>query len=225
MNIKDLPQHQRPREKLTAKGPQNLKNKELLAILLRTGHQGRNALEIAERLLYKFSIHRLTSLGYKDLINIHGLDSGKACTLLAAFELTSRALEKEDNSLPTIKTASDAVVHLQNIRNNKKEHLVALYLNARQQLIHQETISVGTLDTNIVHPREVFYPAVQNPVSGVIVAHNHPSGDLNPSSEDHEITQQLKEAGDILGIELIDHIIVTSKDHRSFRETGDMWMP
>ena len=218
MNIKDLPQHQRPREKLTAKGPQNLKNKELLAILLRTGHQGRNALEIAERLLYKFSIHRLTSLGYKDLINIHGLDSGKACTLLAAFELTSRALEKEDNSLPTIKTASDAVVHLQNIRNNKKEHLVALYLNARQQLIHQETISVGTLDTNIVHPREVFYPAVQNPVSGVIVAHNHPSGDLNPSSEDRDITDRLRQAGEILGIDLIDHIIVTQKSFKSLGE-------
>ena len=220
MNIKDLPQHQRPREKLTAKGPQNLKNKELLAILLRTGHQGRNALEIAERLLYKFSIHRLTSLGYKDLINIHGLDSGKACTLLAAFELTSRALEKEDNSLPPIKTASDAVVHLQNIRNNKKEHLVALYLNARQQLIHQETISVGTLDTNIVHPREVFYPAVQNPVSGVIVAHNHPSGVAEPSAADEQITRRLRDALGLLDIRLLDHFVVGEGTPVSLAERG-----
>ncbi|MFW5888453.1 MAG: UPF0758 domain-containing protein, partial [Patescibacteria group bacterium] len=134
MNIKDLPQHQRPREKLIAKGPENLKDKELLAILLRTGHQGKNALEVAEYILNKFSVRKLTSLKYDDIINIHGLDSGKACALLASFELVSRALEKEDNSLPTIKTAADAVVHLQNIRNNKKEHLVALYLNARQQL-------------------------------------------------------------------------------------------
>ncbi len=218
MNIKDLPQHQRPREKLIAKGPENLKDKELLAILLRTGHQGKNALEVAEYILNKFSVRKLTSLKYDDIINIHGLDSGKACALLASFELVSRALEKEDNSLPTIKTAADAVVHLQNIRNNKKEHLVALYLNARQQLIHQETISVGTLDTNIVHPREVFYPAVQNPVSGVIVAHNHPSGDLSPSSEDMEITDRLKRAGEILGIDLIDHIIVTRENFKSLRE-------
>jgi DNA repair protein RadC len=218
MNIKDLPDHEKPREKLMEKGPQGLKDKELLAILLRTGRKGKSALDIAESILAKYTKKKLTSLGYDDLIRMPGIDSGKACALLAAFELSHRAFDREDNSLPVIKTAADAVVHLQNIRNNKKEHLVALYLNARQQLIHQETISVGTLDTNIVHPREVFYPAVRNPVSGVIVAHNHPSGDLAPSSEDIEITDRLKRAGEILGIDLIDHIIVTKESFRSLRE-------
>jgi DNA repair protein RadC len=218
MNIKDLPDHEKPREKLIEKGPQGLKDKELLAILLRTGRKGKSALDIAENILAKYTKKKLTSLGYDDLIRMPGIDSGKACALLAAFELSHRAFDREDNSLPTVKTAADAVVHLQNIRNNKKEHLVALYLNARQQLIHQETISIGTLDTNIVHPREVFYPAVQNPVSGVIVAHNHPSGDLSPSSEDMEITDRLKRAGEILGIDLIDHIIVTKESFRSLRE-------
>ena len=217
MNIKDLPDHEKPREKLIEKGPQGLKDKELLAILLRTGRKGRSALDIAESILTKHTKKKLTSLGYDDLVRLPGIDSGKACALLAAFELSHRAFDKEDNSLPVIKTAADAVVHLQNIRNNKKEHLVALYLNARQQLIHQETISVGTLNTNLVHPREVFHPAVRNPVSAIIVAHNHPSEDLEPSSEDIEITERLKKAGEILGIDLIDHIIVTRESFKSLK--------
>jgi DNA repair protein RadC len=218
MNIKDLPQHERPREKLMAKGAENLKDKELLAILLRTGHQGKNAVEVAEYILRKYTKKKLTTLSYQDIVRIVGIDSGKACALLSAFELSKRALDKEDNSLPVIKTAKDAVNHLQNIRDKQKEHLVALFLNARQQLIHRETISVGTLDANLVHPREVFYPAVQNPVSGVIVAHNHPSGDLSPSSEDRDITDRLKQAGDILGIDLIDHIIVSREGYKSMKE-------
>jgi DNA repair protein RadC len=218
MNIKDLPQHERPREKLMAKGAENLKDKELLAILLRTGHQGKNAVEVAEYILRKYTKKKLTTLSYQDIVKIVGIDSGKACALLSAFELSKRALDKEDNSLPVIKTAKDAVDHLQNIRDKQKEHLVALFLNARQQLIHRETISVGTLDANLVHPREVFYPAVQNPVSGVIVAHNHPSGDLSPSSEDKDITDRLKQAGEILGIDLIDHIIVSKEGYKSMKE-------
>ncbi len=218
MLIKDLPNHQKPREKLMEKGAQGLSNKELLAILLRTGREGKNVLEVAEDILGKHPMKKMTGLGYEEIIKIKGIDSGKACTLLAAFELSKRAFDKEDNSLPVIKTAKDAVDHLQNIRNNQKEHLVALYLNARQQLIHRETVSIGTLDANLVHPREVFYPAVQNPVSGVIVAHNHPSGDLSPSSEDIEITQRLRKAGEILGIDLIDHIVVTREGFKSLRE-------
>ena len=216
-NIKDLPNHERPREKLISKGVDNLKDRELLAILLRTGHQGKNVLEVADFIIRKYTKKKLSSLSYEEIINIYGIDSGKACTLLAAFELSKRVFDKEDNSLPVIKTAKDAVDHLQNIRDKQKEHLVALYLNARQQLIHQETISIGTLDANLVHPREVFYPAVQNPVSGVIVAHNHPSGDINPSNEDIEITNRLKKAGEILGIDLIDSLIITKKEFKSVK--------
>ncbi len=218
MKIKDLPKIERPREKLIAKGAENLKDSELLAILLRTGKTGKNVIEIASQILTKHSKKRLLQMTYEDLLKISGIDSAKATTLLAAFELSKRAMEVNDTNLPTIVTPKDIVAQLTELRNNKKEHFIALYLNARNQLVHKETISMGTLNANLVHPREVFEPALKHSAANIMVAHNHPSGDPKPSEDDLEITKRLVEAGKMMGIEVVDHIIITKNSYLSFRE-------
>ena len=216
--LKSLPKHELPREKLIEKGPENLRDKELLAILLRTGREGKNVLEVAEEILQKHPKKKLLSLKYEDIIKIKGINSGKACSLLAAFELTRRAMEVEDNNLPIINSSKEAMVHFQELRNAKKEHFVVLYLNVRNQLIHKEIISIGILNASLIHPREVFEPAIKNLAAQIIIAHNHPSGELESSAEDIKITKQLAEAGKILGIEVIDHIIVVKNSFSSFKE-------
>lgn len=218
MKIKDLPKIERPREKLIAKGAENLKDSELLAILLRTGTIGKNVIEIASQILTKYSKKRLLQMTYADLSKISGIDSAKATTLLAAFELSKRALEVNDTNLPVISDAKDAVAQLSDMRGLKKEHLVALYLNAKNQLVHKETISMGTLNANLVHPREVFEPALKYSAAQIIAAHNHPSGDPKPSEDDLEVTKRLTEAGKMMGIELMDHVIVSKNSHFSFKE-------
>ncbi|MDO8495112.1 MAG: DNA repair protein RadC [bacterium] len=218
MKIKDLPKIERPREKLIAKGAENLKDSELLAILLRTGTIGKNVIEISSQILTKHSKKRLLQMTYNDLSKISGIDSAKATTLLAAFELSKRALEVNDTNLPVISDAKDAVAQLSDMRDLKKEHLVALYLNAKNQLVHKETISMGTLNANLVHPREVFEPALKYSAAQIIAAHNHPSGDPKPSEDDLEVTKRLTEVGKMMGIELMDHVIVSKNNHFSFKE-------
>ena len=218
MKIKDLPKSDRPREKLVAKGAENLKDSELLAILLRTGKAGKNVIEIASQILTKHSKKRLLQMTYQDLVKIGGIDSAKATTLLAAFELSKRALEVNDTNLPTINDAKDAVAQLADLRDLKKEHLVALYINARNKLIHRDLVSVGTLNANLVHPREVFEPAIARASAQVIVAHNHPSGDPEPSEDDLIITKKLVDAVKLLDVELIDHIIITKTGYLSFKD-------
>lgn len=218
MKIKDLPKSDRPREKLIAKGAENLKDSELLAILLRTGTTGKNVIEIASQILSKYSKKRLLQMTYQDLAQITGIDSGKATTLLAAFELSKRALEVNDTNLPMISDAKDAAAQLSDMRDLKKEHFVVLYLNAKNQLVHKETISMGTLNANLVHPREVFEPALKYSAAQIIAAHNHPSGDSKPSEDDLELTKRLTEAGKMMGIEVMDHVIVSKNSHFSFKE-------
>ena len=218
MKIKDMPKIERPREKLIAKGAENLKDSELLAILLRTGTTGKNVIEIASHILSKYSKKRLLQMTYVDLSKISGIDSAKATTLLAAFELSKRALEVNDTNLPVISDAKDAVAQLSDMRDLKKEHFVVLYLNAKNQLVYKETISMGTLNANLVHPREVFEPALKYSAAQIIVAHNHPSGDPKPSEDDLEVTKRLTEAGKMMGIEVMDHVIVSKNSYFSFKE-------
>ncbi len=220
--IKDMPKIERPREKLIAKGVENLKDSELLAILLRIGKQGKNVIEISSQILKKYSKKRLLQLNYQDLINVGGIDSAKAATILAAFELSKRALEVNDSNLPVISTTKEVLAQLTELRENKKEHLVVLYLNARSQLIHKETISMGTLTANLVHPREVFEPAIKYFAAYIIVGHNHPSGDPAPSEDDLEVTKRLFEAGKILGIDIMDHIVIAKTSYYSFKEKGKL---
>ncbi|MGW8184935.1 MAG: RadC family protein [Candidatus Moraniibacteriota bacterium] len=220
--IKNLAKHEMPREKMMEKGVECLRDYELMAILLRTGVAGKNVLEVSRDILKKFPTKKLLTLDLKSLSKIKGIGTGKACLLLAAFELTKRALEVEDNNLPVISSAKEAVAQLQELRTAKREHFVVLYLNARNQLICKEIISVGTLNANLVHPREVFKPGIDYLAASIIIAHNHPSGGAEPSDNDLTTTNRLKEAGKIIGIELIDHVIITKTSFFSLKEKNMM---
>jgi DNA repair protein RadC len=220
IQIKNLSKHQMPREKLIEKGVSGLRDDELMAILVRAGIKGKDVFAVSKEILSKYPKKKLLSLDYDQLSKIKGIGTAKACLILAAFELTKRALEVEDNNLPLIESAKDAMVQLQELRNAKKEHLVALYLDARNRLVCKEIISVGTLDQNLVHPREVFKPAIDNLSVSLVVAHNHPSGDLEPSISDIEMTKKLVHAGKILDIGISDHIIVTKNGWKSLRESN-----
>jgi len=216
MKIKDLPKIDRPREKLEKYGPERLSDSELLAILLRTGSEGINVVELANKILKKFSGVGLAKASVKELKNTFGLGSAKACEIVACFELGRRLLQNKQSAL--LLSPKDVWDELKDLRDHKKEHFVIFFLDARNQEIKREIVSVGSLNANLVHPREVFEPAVRHLAAQVIIAHNHPAGDLEPSEHDIEITKRLKESGEVLGIELVDHIIVTKNGYTSFKE-------
>ena len=218
--IKDLPKIERPREKLISKGAQNLKDEELLAILLRTGREGKNVLEVAKQILRKYSKKRLLKLNYEDLTKIKGIDSAKACTILAAIELVKRALEKGEETLPIIRSTKDVIAQAVYMRDKTREHLMTIYLNARNEMIFKKPMFIGTLNANLVHPREIFQEALKQNAASVILVHNHPSGDPEPSEDDLEITKRIIEAGKIMGIDVLDHIIITKTKVFSFKEKG-----
>ncbi len=218
MKIKDLPKVDRPREKLIKYGPGKLSDSELLAILLRTGTKNLNVVELSKKILSSITKKGIIDVDYEMLSKVHGLGPAKACEIVACFELGRRLLQNKKSTL--ILSPKDVWEEMKDIRDNKKEHFVIFFLDTRNQEISREIISVGSLNANLVHPREVFEPAVRNLAAQIIVAHNHPSGDTEPSKEDLEITQKLVEAGDILGIEIIDHIIVAKDYYLSLKEQG-----
>ena len=216
--IKDLPKIERPREKLVSKGPQNLKDEELLAILLRTGREGKNVLELARQVLTQYPKKRLLKLRYEDLIKIKGINSAKACTILAAIELVKRALEKGEETLPIIRSTKDVIAQAVYMRDKTREHLMAIYLNARNEMIFKKPMFIGTLNANLVHPREIFQEALKQNAASVILVHNHPSGDAEPSEDDLTITKRIIEAGKTMGIDVLDHVIITKNKVFSFKE-------
>jgi len=219
VKIKDLPLVDRPREKLKAKGPQNLKDPELLAILLGTGYQGKNVLQLARFILSKYKGSKLISTDYNELVKIKGISQAKACTILAAVELTKRALKhKDDDTLPIIKSAKDVVAQSFYMRKRTREHFLVLFLNARNEMIFSRPMFVGTLNANLVHPREIFEEAVRQNAASIILVHNHPSGGARPSKDDMSITKTLVKAGQIMGIEVLDHVIIAKNRFFSFKE-------
>ena len=216
MKIKDLPKIERPREKLEKYGPEKLSNSELLAILLGTGTKGVNVVELANKILKKFNGDKISKANVGELKNTFGLGTAKACEIVACFELGKRLLNGKKAVL--LLSPQDVWNELKDIRDNKKEHFVIFFLDTRNQEIKREIISVGTLNSSLVHPREVFEPAVKHLASHVIIAHNHPSGSSDPSEEDLNITKRLVESGKLLGIEVLDHIVVTPAGYFSFKE-------
>ena len=218
MKLKELPKVERPREKLIAKGPQNLKDEELLAILLRTGREGKNVLEVAKQILRKYSKKRLFKLKYEDLTKIKGIDSAKACTILAAVELVKRALKIGEETLPIIRSTKDVIAQAVYMRDKAREHLMGIYLNARNEMVFKKPIFIGTLNANLVHPREIFAEALKQNAASVILVHNHPSGDAEPSEDDLTITKRITEAGKIMGIDVLDHVIITKNKVFSLKE-------
>jgi len=216
--LKYLPKPDLPREKLIKYGPNKLSSEELLAIVLRTGQKGQNVLSLAKNVLKKFGEKNLPYLTFNELKNFPGIGPVKACEIVACFELGKRFLKDKKTCLYL--TPKDVFDRLIEYRDKKKEHFVIFYLDSRNQEIKREIISVGSLNANLVHPREVFEPAVRNLVAQIILAHNHPSGDPEPSEDDLEMTKRLVESGKILGIEVVDHIIITKTGFMSFKEKG-----
>lgn len=214
LKVKDKPKIERPREKLEKYGAGKLKESELLAILLRSGTKDLDVMKLSQKILRDFKDDKILEASVEALQNIHGLGLAKACEIVACFELGKRKLkDKKTNILLKPKDVWDAMV---DIRGSKKEHFVVFYLNSRNQEIKREIISVGTVSASLVHPREVFEGAIKNNASSIIVAHNHPSGDTAPSQDDTEVTKKLVLAGKILDIKIIDHVIVTDKEFKSF---------
>ena len=216
MRIQDIPRFERPREKLIQYGSGRLSNSELLALLLRSGKKGENVISLANNVLKKYKGENLPNLTYEELKNFPGLGPAKACEIIACFELGKRLLKGKIAGLYL--KPEDIWKELKDIRDHKKEHFIVFYLDSRNQEIKREIISIGSLNANLVHPREVFEPAVKNLAAQIILAHNHPSGDPEPSEDDLELNKRLVEAGKILGIAVMDHIVVSKSGYFSFKE-------
>ena len=209
-----------PRERLASKGSEALQDHELLAILLGTGYRGQSVHRVSRHILSCHSREELAAMDLQQLRRIKGVGRAKACLLVAAFELSRRALRRDLGTRVVLSTPGDALPLLADIRDQPKEHFLCLYLNARNQLIHKEIISIGSLSASIVHPREVFGVAVSHTAASIILAHNHPSGDVTPSSDDIALTRRLRSAGELMGIEILDHIIIGAMDYLSLKERG-----
>jgi len=214
--IKELPDFDRPREKLVAKGAEALSDAELLAILIGTGLKGVSALELASTILRRMG-RRLDRLDVTELQSIEGVGVAKACRIVAAFELARRHLLKEKT---TIRKAKDVLPFIQHISDKKQEYFVCVSLNGANEVIESRVVTVGLLDTNQVHPREVFADPIADRAASVILAHNHPSGKLEASPDDLALTDRLVKAGEILGIKVLDHIIVTKRGYLSLKVEG-----
>ena len=208
--VRDRDDDDKPREKMLRLGADSLTSAELLAIILSTGTKKEEVLNMADRILKDYGKNAIINeKNPKNLEKEFGLPLVKSCQIVACFELGRRFFKEEKGALITIRNAQQAFIYLKDMSNLNKEHFRGLYLNSRYKLVHDETISIGTLDASILHPREVFRPAVEHGASAVIIAHNHPSGVLKATPEDLEITRKLKEAGELLGIEILDHLIIS----------------
>jgi len=212
--LKDIPQIDRPRERFLEKGPDALSKSELLAILLGSGIKGKNVKQLSEQIIRKFS-NKFLNITVDDLLAIPGIGKAKALQIVSALALVKRFYEELGPKDNIVLSAQDAVSLTSEIRDKKKEYLVCLYLNARNALLKKEIISIGTLDKSLIHPREIFGPAVELRSAGIILLHNHPSGDVEPSKQDIEVISKILEAGKIIGVNVIDFIIVSEKDIHS----------
>ena len=213
--IKDLPKVDRPREKLEKYGLQKLSDVELLALLLGSGVEGKNVLSLSKEILGQIKKIGTVNMKKENLEKIHGLGKAKISQILATIELGKRLNDTESVS---VLSPEDVWKLCGDIRESKKEHLVAFYLDIQNRLIERQIISIGILNASLVHPREIFEPAVRLSAASVVIAHNHPSGNLEPSEEDLKMTKKLIGSGNMLGIEVADHIIVTKGKFLSFKE-------
>ncbi len=214
--FRDLPSDEKPREKLLAQGPDALSVRELTALLLVSGTIKEDVLEMASRIVRDYGEKNIfAERDARKLSEDLDLPIVKACTMVAAGELLRRMTNRGEGGFPTIRNARDAYEYLSDMRNLPREQLRGLYLNGHNRIIRDEVISVGTVNANIVHAREVFRTAIECNAVAVVLAHNHPSGEASPSKEDVEITRKLVEAGKLIGIHVLDHVIITKDAFRS----------
>jgi DNA repair protein RadC len=221
--VHDLPKPERPRERLQKLGPEALSSQELLALVIGRGIPKKSVMIIAQELLARFrNVKAISQATLEELSQIKGIGLAKAAQIKACFELGKREdLEPPDLVPFDIKNPEAVVKAIRaSVQDKAKEHFKLILLNSRNRVIGISTISIGTLTTSLVHPREVFKEAIMHSAASVVLAHNHPSGDPDPSEDDLKITKKLVESGKILGIEVIDHIIIGKIAHYSFREKG-----
>jgi DNA repair protein RadC len=220
LRVRDMPDTDRPRERLLELGPNNLSVAELVAIIWGVGTAKEDVLAMAQRTLKEYGDKAISSeLNPRRLAETADIPLTKACQIIAGFELGRRFYSSQAGRPAQVRNAKQAYQYLKTMGTSQKEQLRGLYLNSRYQVIHDEVISVGSLTSNIVHPREVFQPAIERGAVAIILAHNHPSGRLEATIHDVKITEQLVTAGEVLGIELLDHLIITSTRFSSLMDT------
>jgi DNA repair protein RadC len=222
LTIKELPLSERPRERMIKEGAAALSDADLLGVLLRTGTAEETAVQLGERILLAAgSLAELPRFGLDEFLAIKGMGPAKAVTLLAAIELANRLSSRSRYESLTISSPADAAgLVIEEMRHYLREHFRVLLLDTKNKVLGMEEISIGSLNTSLVHPREVFRPAIRKACASVILIHNHPSGDPTPSSEDIAVTRRLYEAGRLLGIEVLDHVVIGDGKFVSFREKG-----
>jgi DNA repair protein RadC len=214
--INELEKFEKPREKLLEKGAKALKDYELVAVLLGNGVKGKDIIKLSREIV-KLLKKEFNTINLEKLLKIHGLGIAKASQIISAIELSKRYLLKQSKN---ISSAQDIYEELKEFYNKKQEYFIAFYLDGANRICEKKIITIGTLNQSLVHPREVFAPAIEKRCASIIVSHNHPSDNLTPSKEDIFITQRLKQSGKILGIEILDHIIFSKIGFISLQQEG-----
>ena len=218
MRIKDISIENRPMERLEKKGASTLSDAELLAVILKTGNKEENVIDMSNRLISKYGIGKLSNCSLTELQEIKGIGKVKASQILALFEFNKRHSLSKLDSKP-IKSAKDVYDYCSpKLSSSDKEHFMILHLNSRNKIIKEEVVSIGTLNGSLIHPREVFKSAIKESANSIILVHNHPSGDPEPSVEDEQITEKLFKSGEILNIKVLDHVIIGKDFFYSFKE-------
>lgn len=222
LKITDLPESERPSERLLRYGPETLSNAELLAVILRCGTKKENIITLCSNLLQKSGgLNGLLSITSEEIINIHGFGSAKAAQIISISEIYRRFKSYKSGAEYKITQPKDAADFvMEEMRNLKQERLRVIMLNTKNLVLSVKDVSIGSLNSSIVHPREVFCEAIKKNSASIIICHNHPSGDATPSSEDINVTKRLKECGKLIGIDLLDHIIIGDGKYISLKEKG-----
>jgi DNA repair protein RadC len=218
MRIKEISLDNRPRERMEKQGASVLSDAELLAVILQKGTREENVIDMSNRLISKYGIDKLSSCSLNELQEIKGIGKAKATQILALFEFNKRHNLSKQNGKP-IKSAKDVYDYCSpKLAGADKEHFMILHLDTRNKVIKDEIVSIGTLNSSLIHPREVFKSAIKESANSVILVHNHPSGVVEPSDEDIKITDVLIKSGELLSIKVLDHVIVGSEGYYSFNE-------
>jgi len=222
LRLRDLPEEEKPREKLRKYGPTSLKNYELMAVIFGKGTRKEGILELSKRIMSQYGDQAVFSQGDVDTLEkVLSLSPVQACQVVAAFELGKRLFGRTTEVF--LRSPEEVFEYAKDMARLKKEHLRGLYLDTRNKLIRDEVIAIGTLNASLAHPREIFHPAIESHAAGIILIHNHPSGDPSPSEDDIELTKQVYEASRIIEIDVLDHVIVGTQDFRSLKESTQIW--
>jgi len=213
--IREIAPEQRPRERLKANGIENLNDAEILAMILQNGSFGENVIDLSHRLINTFGLEKLKTLSLQELMKIKGIGLAKAAKLIASFELSKRVNSGKICEKVVSNAADIASHYMEKLKDKKKEYFIAVFLDSKNKIIKDEVISIGTLNSSLVHPREVFKEAIKCSANAIILVHNHPSGDCEASDTDINISNRLKDVGTLIDIKIIDHIIITKTKYNS----------